>query len=68
MPSVGGYIVIGVDDRGTPSEDLSARHAELFDEAVVRDKIKKYVLPPFELRVGRHEVESRSSICQREQQ
>lgn len=57
MQSVGGYIVIGVDDRGTPSGDLSARHAELFDEAVVRDKIKKYVPPPFELRVGRHEVD-----------
>lgn len=56
MQSEGGYIVLGVDDRGVPTGEVSARHADLLDEAVVHDKLRKYLPPPLELRIGRHEV------------
>ena len=39
----GGYIVIGADDRGSPSGQLSAKQAALFDEARLRPKIERYV-------------------------
>jgi predicted HTH transcriptional regulator len=56
MQSQGGYIVIGVDGRGLPSDTLTLRHVELFDEATVRKKLEKYIPAPIDLRIACHPV------------
>jgi hypothetical protein len=50
MQAEGGYIVAGVDNAGIPTGELDDAHARLFDEATLRDKLKKYVPEPFDLR------------------
>ena len=45
----GGYIVIGVDDKGSPTGDLTDDEAALFDEAVLRSKVERY-LTGFDIR------------------
>ena len=57
MQSQGGYIVIGVDGRGVPTDTLTPRHVQLFDEATVRDKLKKYIAAPLDLRVACHVID-----------
>ncbi len=56
MQSQGGYIVIGVDGRGMPTGTLTARHVQLFDEATVRSKLKKYIAASLDLRVACHPI------------
>ncbi|MGW5440745.1 AlbA family DNA-binding domain-containing protein [Nocardia asteroides] len=46
MRSCGGYILIGADDRGTPTGHLSEHHAKQFDEANLRQKLEKFLHPP----------------------
>lgn len=36
---LGGYIIIGAADDGTPVPDLTARHLELFDESRLRSTL-----------------------------
>lgn len=43
MLSVGGYILIGVDQRGKPTGDMDAVATEQFDEARLRAKLRKYL-------------------------
>jgi hypothetical protein len=57
MQSQGGYIVIGVDGRGVATGTLTLRHVQLFDEATVRSKLKKYIAAPLNLRVACHPVD-----------
>jgi hypothetical protein len=50
---LGGYIVIGAHDNGTPAPGLTARHLELFDESRLRAKITKYLPEPFDVALER---------------
>jgi hypothetical protein len=50
MQVEGGYIVIGADNYGKPTGQLSEESAKLFDEAILRNKLKKYLPEPFDLR------------------
>ncbi len=55
----GGWIVIGVDNHGGVTGMVDERKAQQFDEATLRDKLSRYLPPSLELRVGRHQLESR---------
>ncbi|MEV6929404.1 ATP-binding protein [Dactylosporangium sp. NPDC051485] len=54
---LGGYIIIGAADDGTPVPDLTARHLELFDESRLRSKLVKYLPEPFDFGVARHTID-----------
>jgi hypothetical protein len=56
MAASGGYIVVGVDDHGRPSGRVGDAQAKLFDEAVLRDKLGKYLPASVELRAGLHQI------------
>jgi hypothetical protein len=58
MMITGGYILVGADDRGEPSGDVD--HLELFDTAVLHDKLAKYLPVPFEIRSTAHRFEGQS--------
>jgi hypothetical protein len=50
----GGYVVIGADDQGAPTGEVSDSQDRLWDEAVLRKKLAKYVPEPFEIRSATH--------------
>lgn len=55
---LGGYIVIGADDNGKPTDGLKDdRLAKIFDEATLRSKVQKYLTEPLQLMSGVHEVD-----------
>lgn len=55
---LGGYIVVGADDAGRPTDGLSEpTKARLFDESILRAKVEKYLTEPLDLRAGVHEVD-----------
>lgn len=58
MMITGGYILIGADDRGEPSGDVD--HLELFDTAVLHDKLARYLPEPFEIRSTTHRHDGQS--------
>lgn len=59
MQAEGGYIVVGADDSGVPTGGLDRRRAGLFDEATLRDKLKRYVPEPFDLRTAVCEIDGK---------
>jgi hypothetical protein len=46
----GGYIVIGADDQGRPSGNLTEEQAGLFDQATLHSKVEGYLADGFEVR------------------
>ncbi len=56
MGILGGYLVVGAEDDGTPV-GLSARAAGLFDEASLSAKVAKYLPTGFELRSAVHDLD-----------
>jgi hypothetical protein len=54
----GGFIVVGADDRGKTTAKLTSEQAELFDEARLRAKLRRYLSEPIELRSAVHEIAS----------
>src|SRR4051794_19937073 len=54
----GGYIVVGADDLGEPTDDVALEHARLFDEATLRAKMERYV-SGVPLRVQSFDIEGR---------
>lgn len=46
----GGYIVIGADNDGQPTGQVTPTHAQLFDQAALQGKIGKYQAQGFEVR------------------
>ena len=53
----GGYVVLGVDNQGTPI-GLPAGQAKLFDEATLSDKVAKYLASGFEIRSAVHDLDN----------
>lgn len=51
-----GYLVIGADDHGV-ALGLPPGQAKHFDEATLRDKVKRYLPPGFELRSAVHALD-----------
>ncbi len=46
----GGYIVIGADDNGRPTSEVTDAHARLFDQATLQSKLGKYLAEGFDIR------------------
>lgn len=46
----GGYIVIGADDNGQPSGQVTESEAKLFDQATVHSKVEGYLADGFDIR------------------
>ena len=62
--ALGGYIVVGAADDGTPTDGLSDdRKAALFDEATLRGKVGKYLSEPLQLLAGLHVVDGHRYAC-----
>lgn len=62
--ALGGYIVVGAADDGTPTDGLSDdRKAALFDEAALRGKVGKYLSEPLQLLAGVHVVDGHRYAC-----
>jgi hypothetical protein len=57
----GGWIVVGSDDHGRLTGNLTEEHARQFDDATLRDKLARY-LPSVDLRVGRHTLDSKRVV------
>jgi hypothetical protein len=55
MMGTGGYIVIGVDDRGALTTEMTTKLASLFDEANLRQKLIHYLTAPFTVLCGTHD-------------
>ncbi len=58
----GGYIVIGADDFGRPTDQLEAHHLRLFEQATLRAKACKYLPEPLDLRARHHHVDGHDYI------
>jgi hypothetical protein len=62
MQILGGYIVIGADDHGGPTDMVTANHIRLFEQASLRAKVRKFVPEPFDLRSKHHNIEGHDYI------
>ena len=55
---LGGYVVVGADDQGKPTDGLAdPQKVKLFDEATLRSKVQKYLTEPLTLICGVHTVD-----------
>lgn len=52
----GGYLVIGVDENGVPTGELTEKQAALLDESRLRSKSLRYLPEPLDLRTATHLV------------
>lgn len=55
----GGFIVVGADDHGNPTSDLTQPAARLYDEATIRAKVRRYLPPQLDLRAAVHLLDGR---------
>jgi predicted HTH transcriptional regulator len=53
----GGYLIIGVDERGAPTRELTEQNAVLLDESRLRAKSLRYLTEPLDLRTAAHVVD-----------
>jgi Putative DNA-binding domain len=53
----GGHIVVGADNNGRPSGQFSESQAKLFDEAILRAKLLRYLPASIEVRCAVHELD-----------
>lgn len=60
MELLGGYLVVGADDTGNPTSDLTPRQASLLDEATVRGKLRRHLTEPLDVRTAVHDVEGKA--------
>ena len=58
----GGYIVVGVDDRGSPAHGQTAIDVGRFDSADLRGKVAKYVDAPISIISQHHVVDGRDVV------
>src|SRR6266545_3812034 len=52
----GGYILVGVDNNGTPVATLTQKHVAALDESRLRAMVGKYITEPFEIRSAHHVI------------
>lgn len=57
MAARGGDIVVGADETGATTGRVSEHDREQFDEARLRDKLKRYLGPRVALRTGVHDID-----------
>jgi len=57
MQVAGGYIVIGADNNGRPTNGVAAERVALFDEATLRAKLRKWLPEPLDLLAAAHEID-----------
>ena len=60
--SSGGYILVGVDGRGSPSTKLGSLDPRQFDEARLRDVVKKWIPEPLHLVSQVHTVDGKTVV------
>ncbi len=58
----GGYIIAGVDGRGTPMAGMAGADMRLFDEATLVPKLLKYLPEPLQLRSATHERDGHTVV------
>lgn len=52
----GGFIVIGADDNGNPTGQVTPEDAKLLDESRARPKLARFLPEPFEIRCAQHTI------------
>lgn len=57
MLAEGGDLIIGADDKGNLTGDVTADTLRALDESCVRAKVGKWIDEPFDIRVAAHTVE-----------
>jgi len=62
MQILGGYVVVGADDKGQPAGHLSDHHLRLFEQTSFRAKALKYLAEPLDLRWCHHVVEGHDYV------
>lgn len=61
---LGGYVVVGAADDGSPTDGLTDdRKASLFDEATLRGKVQKFLSEPLQLLSGVSNVDGHRYAC-----
>ncbi|WP_299928933.1 ATP-binding protein [uncultured Nocardioides sp.] len=58
----GGYIVVGVNDKGAPAHDQAAIAVDQFDSADLRQKVARFVDAPVNIISQHHVVEGRDVV------
>ncbi len=57
MQMDGGFIVIGADNNGNLTSQVTERDVKLLDEATVRPKLARYLPEPFEIRCAHYIID-----------
>lgn len=58
----GGYLVIGVDNFGSPTGELTPAQLRLLDEATLRPKLERYLPGPIDLRVVQQQIDGNTVV------
>ena len=62
MQMHGGYVVVGADDHGRPTDNVDRDSTRLFDEARLRSKLRRWLAEPISLLSATHEVDGHSLV------
>lgn len=62
MQILGGYLVIGADSNGRPTDTLDDRQIALFDEARLRAKVRSFLPNPLQLLVRHHNLDGHQYV------
>lgn len=62
MNVLGGYIVVGADDRGQPTGQVTAEDVQAFDQANLQAKFRRYLPESVEVRTAAHEIDGNTVI------
>ena len=58
----GGFIVVGADDHGVPTDDLRPARLARFDESRLRSAIRRWVPEPLDLRSQSHTIDGQHVV------
>jgi hypothetical protein len=62
MNVLGGYIVVGADDRGQPTGKVSPQDVQAFDQANLQGKLRRYLPESVEVRTAAHQIDGEMVI------
>ncbi len=62
MQVAGGYLIAGVDGRGTPMAGMADANTQLLDEATLVPKLLRYLPEPLQLRSAIHERDGHTVV------